>query len=239
MIKRNYVLSHVQNSSATRNGATAHHKYRPKRGVLKWAMLFCIVMTGMVLLPNISFAAAFGIYADYGGGSGEVESDIMGADDFDIDTNQTGLGFQMETDPVNKDKVFSYRCQAGLEARELEDEEGVSFELGGIMLNNTFSFGGNISEKVRIWAGPQVLFGIYAGDTDEEYAGDDFSFTGVLFGLGIAGGANFALGDEKAILTTTIGWRSFGVAGVTEWYDEEEDMTGDGSEFYVSVGIMF
>ena len=202
-------------------------------------ILMSAMMSAMVLLPGSSFAAAFGIYADFGGGSGEVESDIIMEDDYDIDTSLAGFGFQMETDPVNKDKVFSYRCQAGLEARELEDEEGVSFELGGIVLNNTFAFGGNIAERMRIWVGPQVLFGIYAGDTDEEYAGDDFSFTGVLFGFGIAGGANFALGNEKAILTTTIGVRSFGMAGVSEWYDEEEDLTGDGSEFYVSVGIMF
>ena len=200
---------------------------------------FCILMLVMVLAPSISFAAAFGIYADFGGGSGEAESDVTEIDDFDIDTSLVGLGFQMETDPLNRNKVFSYRCQAGLEARDLEDEEGVSFELGGIMLNNTFAFGSNISEKVRIWAGPQILLGIYAGDSDEEYAGDDLSFTGVLFGLGIAGGANFALGNEKAILTTTIGLRSYGMAGVTEWYDEEEDITGNGSEFFVSVGIMF
>ena len=201
--------------------------------------LFCMLMLTVFLLPGSSFAGAFGLYADFGSGSGEVDPDAAWIDDFDIDTKLVGLGFQMETDPVNPDKVFSYRCQAGLEAREMEDEAGVSFELGGILLNNTFAFGGNVSEKVRLWAGPQILFGIYAGDTDEAYAGDELSFAGVLFGVGIAGGANFALGKDKAVLTTTVGLRSYGMAGVTEWYDEEEDITADGNEIYLSVGIMF
>lgn len=205
----------------------------------KKIILFCMSMLAVFLLSSTSFAASFGIYADFGGGSGEAESDAIGRDDFDFDTSLAGFGFQMETDPMTGNKVFSYRCQAGLESREIEDKDGISFDIGGLLFNNTFAFGSNMSEKIRIWVGPQFLIGIYAGETDEKYAGDEISFTGALFGLGIAGGANFALGNNKAILTTTIELRAFGVAGVNEWYSEEEDMTGRGSEVLVSVGIMF
>jgi len=201
--------------------------------------LIWMLMLAVFLVPGSSFAAGFGLYADFGGGEGEVESDAIGVDNFDIDTNLVGLGFQMETDPMTRNKVFSYRCQAGLEKRDLEDKDGISLELAGFTMNNTFAFGSNVSEKTRIWVGPQILLGIYGGTTDEKYAGDDLSFAGVLFGLGVAGGANFALGNGSAILSTTVGLRSFGMAGVTEWYDDEEDMTGNGNEILVSVGIMF
>ena len=201
--------------------------------------LFCMLMVISVFLPSGVFAASFGIYADYGSGSGEADVDTIGPNDFDIDTNLVGLGFQMETDPMTQNRVFSYRCQAGLESRDLEDKDGVTFELAGVMLNNTFAFGSNVSDNVRIWVGPQVLIGLYAGETDEAYLGDDISFAGVLFGLGIAAGANFALGNDAPIITTTVGIRSFGMAGATEWYDDDDDMTANGSEIVASVGIMF
>ena len=201
--------------------------------------LFCILMVILFFLPSSIFAASFGIYADYGSGSGEADVDTIGLDDIDIDTNLVGLGFQMETDPMSKNRVFSYRCQAGLEARDLKEKDGVTFELAGVMLNNTFAFGSNVSDNVRIWVGPQVQIGLYAGETDEPYLGDDISFAGVLFGLGIAGGANFALGNDAPIITATVGVRSFGMVGATEWFDDDDDMTANGSEIVASVGIMF
>ena len=83
------------------------------------------------------------------------------------------------------------------------------------------------------------MVGFYGGKTDKEYLGDEISFSGTAVGLGVAGGANFALGKGKTILTTTIGLRSLGFAGTAEWYDLEEDFTGNAGEIYVSVGILF
>ena len=183
-----------------------------------------------------------GAYIDLGGGSGEGQLDFEDSEEFDIDTGFFGVGFQFETNPLSaKKKVFSYRFQAGIESRgiEIEDDEDVTFELGGLVINNTFAFGGNPSEKIRLWGGPQILVGFYGGKTDKEYLGDEISFSGTAVGLGVAGGANFALGKGKTILTTTIGLRSLGFAGTAEWYDLEEDFTGNAGEIYVSVGILF
>ncbi|MBW2177629.1 MAG: hypothetical protein JRH03_11895 [Deltaproteobacteria bacterium] len=112
-------------------------------------------------------------------------------------------------------------------------------ELGGVVINNTFAFGGNTSEKIRLWGGPQVLIGYYSGETDKEYLGDELSFSGATFGLGVAGGANFGLGSGNTILTTTIGMRAIGFAGQAEWYDESEGLSGNATEFFLSVGILF
>jgi hypothetical protein len=74
----------------------------------------------------------------------------------------------METSPLTQNKLFSYRRQLGLEARDIEEEDGFAMELAGLVLNNTFAFGGNIADNIRLWGGPQVLFGFYAGETEEE-----------------------------------------------------------------------
>ena len=205
----------------------------------KSSIFVCAVLLTVLLFASNSFAAGYGLYIDYGSGSGEAEFDASGSDEFDIDTDFYGIGFQLETSPLTKNKVFSYRLQVGYEARDIEDDENTTIELDGLVINNTFAFGGNTSERVRIWGGPQVLIGFYDGETDDDFFGDEISFTGAGFGLGAAGGINFGLGSGKTILTTTIGVRVFGFAGETEWYDEDEDLEGATTEFFFSVGILF
>jgi hypothetical protein len=205
----------------------------------KLSAIVYILLLSVLVFANSSFAIGLGMYIDLGAGSGEAEYDFQGAEEFDIDTNFFGFGFQLETSPLTKNKVFSYRLQVGLEAREIEDDNNVTLELGGLVINNTFAFGGNTSEKVRLWGGPQILIGFYGGETDKEYLGDEISFTGAAFGLGAAGGANFGVGSGNTILTTTIGVRALGIAGDSEWYNEEEELKGNIAEFFLSVGILF
>jgi len=205
----------------------------------KASVFVCTLVLVGLLFANNSFAISFGMYIDRGSGSGEAEYDFVGAEEFDIDTDFLGIGFQFETNPQSAKKVFSYRFQAGFESRDVEDEENVTLELGGLVINNTFAFGGNPSKKIRLWGGPQILVGFYGGETDKEYLGDEVSFSGTAFGLGLAGGANFGLGRGKTILTITIGMRSLDFAGTAEWYDEDEELKGNSSESFLSIGILF
>jgi len=191
------------------------------------------------LFANNSFAVDFGFYLDLGRGSGEAEWDVPYSEKWDIDTEFYGVGFQFETNSLTPKKVFSYRFQAGYEARGLEDDENTTMELGGLVINNTFAFGGNTSERIRIWGGPQVLVGFYSGETDEKIDGEEISFRGYGFGLGLAGGANFGIGSGNTILTTTIGVRGFGFSGEAEWYDWDERLDGNATEFFISVGMLF
>lgn len=205
----------------------------------KTSLFICTLVLAILLFTGNSFAIGLGAYIDLGGGSGEAEYDFEGSEEFDIDTGIFGVGFQFETSPLTANKLFSYRFQAGIEGRNIEDDEDLTLELGGLVINNTFAFGGNVSEKIRLWGGPQVLVGFYGGESDKELEGDKISFTGAGVGIGVAGGANFGLGSGKTILTTTIGLRSFGFAGKAEWSDEEEDLTGRATEFFISVGLLF
>ncbi len=206
----------------------------------KASVIICALVFIVLLFTGNSSAIGLGMYINFGGGTGEAELDVEGSEEFDIDTNFFGVGFQFETNPLSvKKKVFSYRFQAGIEGRNIEKDDDMTMELGGLVINNTFAFGGNPSKKIRLWIGPQVLVGFYGGETDEEYLGDEISFSGAAFGLGVAGGANFGLGSGKTILTTTIGVRSIGFAGEAEWYDQDEELTGNAGEFFFSVGILF
>ena len=204
----------------------------------KYSMIIYTLLFLILFSVSNSFAVDFGFYLDFGSGTGEAEFDVAYSEEFDIDTNYFNLGFQFETNPLTPKNVFSYRFQAGFERRDIEDEEDTTLELGGLVINNTFSFGGNVSEKIRLWGGPQILVGFYSGETDKEYLGDEISYSGFGFGLGIAGGANFGLGSS-AILTTTIGVRGVGIAGQAEWYDEDEALTGNLSEVFFSIGMLF
>jgi hypothetical protein len=205
----------------------------------KSSLIICTLVLTVLFLASNASATSFGAYLEFGSGSGEAEYDDDFSEEFDIDTGFFGIGFQFETSPVSEKKLFSYRFQAGFESREIEDDYDVTFELGGLIINNTFAFGGNPSEKIRLWGGPQILVGFYGGETDKKVDGDEISFAGAGFGLGAAGGANFALGNGRPILTTTIGLRSFSFAGRAERQDEDEALSGNAGEFFLSFGILF
>ena len=205
----------------------------------KNSIIILSLVLSMFLFVSNSFAVDFGFYIDFGSGSGEAEFDVAYSEEFDISADYFNVGFQFETNPITPKQVFSYRFQAGFERRDVEDEENTTLELGGAVINNTFSFGGNVSEKIRLWGGPQVLVGYYGGKTDKEFLGDEISFSGFGFGIGLAGGANFGLGSSSAILTTTIGFRGMGLAGQAEWYDEDEALTGNLTEVFLSIGMLF
>ena len=209
------------------------------KNVKKTSMIICTLVLTMLLVPVYSSAVDFGFYLDLGRGSGEAEFDYSYSPAFDIDTDFFGVGFQFETNPLTPKKVFSYRFQAGFESRGIEDEFGTKIDLGGIVINNTFAFGGTTAEKIRLWGGPQVMVGYYSGDTNESYMGDTQSFTGFGFGLGVAGGANFGLGKGNTMLTTTLGLRSLGFAGEMEWLNESETLRGNATEVYFSIGMLF
>jgi hypothetical protein len=205
----------------------------------------CALVLTLFFFTNNAFAIGLGAYTEFGSGSGEAEYDDEDSDAFDIDTGILGIGFQLESSPLTAHKLYSYRLQVGYESRDIETEMNYTYELKGLYINNTFAFGGNVADHVRLWGGPQIMVGFYSGETDEDIYGESVTFTGVGFGLGAAIGANFGLGGDKVILTTTLGLRSFGFAGNTEWPEtewlDEEDYTlsGGATEFVFSFGIMF
>ena len=73
----------------------------------KASVIICTLVLTVLLFANNSFTIGLGMYFDLGSGSGEAEFDFAGADEFDIDTDFFGVGFQFETNPLSAKKVFS------------------------------------------------------------------------------------------------------------------------------------
>ena len=127
------------------------------------------LVLSVFLLASNSLAVDFGFYLEFGSGSGKAEFDVAYSEEFDINSDYFNVGFQFETNPITPKQIFSYRFQAGFERRNVEDEENTTLELGGLVINNTFAFGGNVSQRIRLWGGPQILVGYFGGETDREF----------------------------------------------------------------------
>lgn len=202
-----------------------------------------LVKTGIILLcaallcPTGAFALGLGGSVGFGGGSGTVKYDNPGSDEFSVDAGSFGISFLLETDPLSEE-LFSYRLNAGFEALNLEDDAGVTAELGGLVFDNTFAFRLAGDSSWRLWLGPQVRLGFYGGETDKEFLGDKVEYSAFAFGLGPVFGGNWAVGEDL-ILGFDTGIRWTGYSGTAEWGGYSEDVTISTSVFFVNFDIMF
>ncbi len=203
--------------------------------------IFTIVMLGMLVGSYSSNAMALNLggYLELGTGSGDFEYDEPYSEEFNIDSSFAGLGFMLETSPITPSKVFSYRLQVGFDSRDLEDDQGVALETVGVLVSNSFTFGGNVAGNIRLWAGPQVLLGYYNGESDVAFDGEKIDITLATFGLGLAGGVNINVSNGKVIIPVTLAFRRMGYAGETEWYVENTDISGYTNDISLTVGVMF
>ncbi|PLX79222.1 MAG: hypothetical protein C0616_11900 [Desulfuromonas sp.] len=196
---------------------------------------FCVL-----LMTQASFAVGFGFFGEYEAGDGDFEFDF--SDEFDVDSKVYSLGFSFDTDPVSE-KVFSYRLNAGYSNLELEDDESVTLELDGFIVDNTFCFGLVRSPNTKIWLGPQIRVGYYSGDSDDLYYddihfGDDIDIELVAFAVAATVGANFK-GAGNSSFTMNIGVRVSGFAGEVEYLGYDEDIEGNTTTYFINVGALF
>ncbi len=222
---------------------------------LRLALLSLLLLTTTAV--SQSLAAGFGFYGTYRNGSSTSDWDvedticIMGLgcwdEDFeiDVDIENRGFGFVMDTAPA-QDRVFNYRLNAGIEKFEV-DLEGPELSLAGVILENTFGFRVFRSPDglVRVWLGPRIRVGLYAGDIEWQYFKDD-DVIAATFGVGPVLGANFNIGRHLTVAGTA-GWdfAGYGVHvdefgsrnGLIEYEDMEID--GPGRTFYTGFLLMF
>lgn len=203
-------------------------------------LLIVMMVLSVGFYSSSALAVGLGGYLELGTGSGDFEYDEPYSEEFNIDSSTVGIGFMLETNPLDRDKVFSYRFQAGFEGRDLEDDDGVTMETAGVLISNSFAFGGNVASNVRLWAGPQVLFGFYGGESDRAREGEKEEISVAIFGLGVACGINIDVGNSgKVIIPITLSVRRMGYGGETEWKDETTDISGYTNDISLTVGVMF
>lgn len=205
---------------------------------MKKTLTACLVLATVLLFGSgRASAAGMGFSVGFGGGSGTVEYDIPGTEEIDVDASSFGLSFLLETDPLSAES-FSYRLNIGIEALNLEDDSGVTAELGGLVFDNTFCFRLAGDDTYRIWIGPQVRVGFYGGETDKEFLGETIEYSAFAFGVGGAIGGNWSMGGDTIIGFDT-GIRFTGYGGEAEWGGVKEDFTASTSIFFVNFDMMW
>lgn len=202
-------------------------------------VLALIAIYSLLPAPN-SYAVGFGFFGELEAGDGEFEFDF--GDEFDVDSKAYSLGVSFDTDPIGQ-KVFSYRLNVGYSNLELEDDESVTLELDGFVIDNTFCFGLVRSPNTKVWIGPQVRLGYYSGDSghlsyDGGDFGDDIDIELTTFAIAGTIGANFR-GVGNSSFTLNIGVRISGFAGEVEYLSLDEDIEGDTTTYFINVGALF
>ena len=94
------------------------------------------------------------------------------------------LGLVWDT-AVASDRLFNYRMNLGWERFDLDNKFSEKEGFRGVLLENSFGFRLDGGEAGRLWAGPQLLFGVYQGDFGA--------------GLGVVLGENLHLGKTLSV----------------------------------------
>ena len=135
----------------------------------------------------------------------------------------------------------------GFEGQEIEDDEGVILDLGGIYMENVFCFAFVQKKDFRWWGGPLVRFGFYSGETDTFYiAGTPYrqEHDYFQFGIGLATGLNIKVGGN-VVLSPSVGLRFIGAGGTAEIINlstnsrVEEDISGNSTNVFVNFALLF
>jgi hypothetical protein len=191
------------------------------------------------------FALGFGGYAYGGGGPVEGSYDFDGGPDLDMDggTLHRGWGFVMEVHPAGR-SIFNYRLNMGFEkfhaCFDFEDTSptfGPDFDAVGVAMDHTFGFAVLRHDVARLWIGPTVRLGFYAGEGDIDEVGVDGDFVVAEAGVGAAFGANFHIGHRFTI-SPSIGYRRSAYAGINDDNDFTDELTATGNTAYVKLSLM-
>lgn len=212
----------------------------------RWNVCVLGLLLGSLLWCGAAAAVGFGPYFEGAGGGGRAEWD-SDYDDWEISATAGAIGFALDSAPVGP-KRFSYRLHLGLGGYTLLDEDGdkflraladddVELTVGGVMLENVFTFAVLNKPRLRWWVGPLVGVGYYGGESDR-YRLWDLGGSGEveanLFALdfGAATGVNLPLGN-RLVLAPSVGIRYVALAGEGErryyntsfgTFSEEEDI---------------
>ena len=174
-----------------------------------------------------SASASIGLYVPVNNGS--IVTNVDGY--FWTDSHiSTGFGMLFDS-RVAGNRLFNFRMGLGLEygmATGLID-----FSQVNINVDPTFGFGFLRTKVVRLWAGPQVRFGLGYGFGDYDYSVVRFNM-----GFGAVVGANFHL-SRKISLGAETGYRyvfGIGSGSVKQWYNNQDQnglaVTGDYGVFF-------
>lgn len=106
---------------------------------------------------------------------------------------------------VARDSLLNFRMNLGYERFELEDDWGWKEDYHGVILEETLGVCLLANERLRLWAGPQLVTGLYDGDVGIAYGAalggnlhlDPLTSLGLTVSLRRMEYSGFIGGDEK------------------------------------------
>lgn len=212
-----------------------------------------------LLLYGPAAAVEFGPYLEGAGGGGRAEWD-SDLDDWEVSASSGTIGFALDSAPIGPQR-FAYRLNVGIGGLTLVDEDGdkflqwqasddVELAMGGISVENFFTFALINKPRLRWWAGPLLGFGFYSGESDRYWlaGGGTGEVEARLFAFDIGGatGVNLPLG--KIILAPTAGFRYVALGGegerrffntVAGTFSEEDDFAAGLFMSFFNVAVLF
>ncbi len=150
-----------------------------------------VILLGVVVLFSSSEVWAHGLGVHFSEGIGENQ--------------HSQLGLSWDTS-VAMNRAFNYRLNLGYEQFKLDDKFGVEEKFEGWILENTFGFMILANENLRLWAGPQLVTGLYESDLG--------------IGIGMSLGINLHIGESSS-LGLTLGVRRSEYSGILDTSDHE------------------
>jgi hypothetical protein len=165
---------------------------------MKRLYLSTVIIT-MIFVFSVSTAHAvgFGFYGSGGKGTAEWDDDDSSLPPkFTTDSEHRAFGITLDTGLSGR-RFFNYHLNIGREtfmSKNFLARDGGStlatgdLELEGMIVSHTFGFGGELSDNVRMWLGPEIRWHFVEGTLDNA---PDFQVEGAGFGFGPSMGLNF------------------------------------------------
>lgn len=174
------------------------------------AFLSVVLMTALLVSAPAACALGFGFYGSAGTGSADWEQ-AFAFDGFSTDTSHKSFGMTFDTG-LSTDRFFNYHIEIGREwftgrsfvprdtAGTVSGRPG-DLDLDGVVVSHTFGFGGELSESVRIWFGPEIRW--YADVSGASQYEPRFKVKGSGAGIGPSIGVNFNFNSGLTMMLKT------------------------------------
>ncbi|MBU0674618.1 MAG: hypothetical protein KJ950_08265 [Proteobacteria bacterium] len=181
----------------------------------------------LMALASTASATGFGGYLNLESGSGTETAEVDDRNSYETDMNYSGggLGFTLDN-ALRDERPVNYRFAIGLDSltKEYNDADEDST---GIAMTHAWGFGLIRKQKFRVWIGPEIKVGFYAGS--EDYGNSSSDWVLLRLGGGPVVGFNFAVA-RHLVLSVTAGVMYNNVSGfgtISSYYDDVSYTTTD------------
>ncbi len=167
-----------------------------------WLFLCTMIL---IFSASRSDAAGLGLYGSFGRGSADWKDEYTFSK-FSTDTQHKAFGITFDSN-LSSDRIFNYHLEIGRDkfttknfiARNQTGTPLVTsdIDLAGMIMSHAFGFGGQVSDNVRMWLGPEIRFYRVKGAPSKAA---DFDLDGSGLGVGPSLGMNVNLSSGLTIM---------------------------------------